>query len=85
MKAQSIWHGTPREANDLATAIANNCTCEFGHMGARLVTCAAHGMLEDQRTLDGLVFARYITERLIAQEFGPPACPAMGSGSTQAG
>jgi hypothetical protein len=42
-------------------------------------------MLEDQRTLDGLVFARYITERLIAQEFGLPACPAMGSGSTPAG
>jgi hypothetical protein len=27
-------------------------------------------MLEDQRTLDRLLFARYMAERLAAQEFG---------------
>jgi hypothetical protein len=29
-------------------------------------------MMEDQRTLDGLVFARYMAERLVAQEFALP-------------
>ena len=85
MKPQFTWHGTQQEADALATAIANNCACEFGHMGARLVTCAAHLMLEDQRTLDGLVFARYIRERIIAQEFDLPVCPATGSGMARAG
>jgi hypothetical protein len=72
VKTQPAWHGTPQEANDLADSLAHNCACEFGHMGARLATCAAHAMIEDQRTLDGLLFARYMAERLIAQEFGLP-------------
>jgi hypothetical protein len=29
-------------------------------------------MMEDQRTLDGLLFARYMVERLLAQEFALP-------------
>ena len=69
MKTQPAWHGTPQEANDLADSLAHNCACEFGQMGDRLATCDAHAMIEDQRTLDGLVFARYMAERLIAQEF----------------
>lgn len=70
MKAQPVWHGTPQEANDLANSLANNCACEFGQLGTRVATCAAHAMIEDQRTLDGLVFARYMAERLVAEEFG---------------
>jgi len=75
---RSVWHGTPQEAISLANALTNNCACEFGHMGTRLTTCAAHAMIEDQRTLDGLVFARYMVERLIAQEFDLPVSPATG-------
>jgi hypothetical protein len=73
MKAQPVWHGTPQEANDLVNSLANNCACEFGQSGVRLSTCAAHAMIEDQRTLDGLVFARYMAECLLAQEFALPA------------
>jgi hypothetical protein len=72
VKAQPVWHGTAQEGNDLVKSLANNCACEFGQFGARLSTCAAHAMMEDQRTLDGLVFARYMVERLLAQEFEVP-------------
>jgi hypothetical protein len=72
VKAQPIWHGTRQEANDLVNSLANNCACEYGQFGARLSTCAAHAMMEDQRTLDGLLFARYMVERLLAQEFALP-------------
>jgi hypothetical protein len=39
-------------------------------MGVRLLTCEAHAMIGDQRTLDGLVFARYMLGRLLDEEFG---------------
>jgi hypothetical protein len=67
---QVVWHGTQQESFDLVNAIARNCTCEFGLMGVRLVTCAPHRMLtEDQRALNGLLFARRMAERLRNEEF----------------
>jgi hypothetical protein len=67
---QVVWHGTQQESFDLVNAIARNCTCEFGLMGVRLVTCAPHRMLtEDQRALNGLLFARRMAERLSREEF----------------
>jgi len=39
-------------------------------MGVRLATCAPHRMLtEDQRALNGLLFARRMAERLRHEEF----------------
>jgi len=39
-------------------------------MGVRLATCAPHRMLtEDQRALNGLLFARRMAERLLREEF----------------
>ena len=39
-------------------------------MGVRLATCAPHRMLtEDQRALNGLLFARRMAERLSREEF----------------
>jgi hypothetical protein len=39
-------------------------------MGVRLATCAPHRMLtEDQRALNGLLFARRMAERLSHEEF----------------
>jgi hypothetical protein len=39
-------------------------------MGVRLATCAPHRMLtEDQRALNGLLFARRMAERLQREEF----------------
>jgi hypothetical protein len=67
---QVVWHGTQQESYDLINAIARNCTCEFGLMGVRLATCAPHRMLtEDQRALNGLLFARRMAERLRREEF----------------
>jgi hypothetical protein len=70
MALQVVWHGTQQESFDLVNAIARNCTCEFGLMGIRLVTCAPHRMLtEDQRALNGLLFARRMANRLRIEEF----------------
>jgi hypothetical protein len=70
MTTQVVWHGTQQESFDLVNAIARNCTCEFGLMGVRLATCAPHRMLtEDQRALNGLLFARRMKERLQREEF----------------
>jgi hypothetical protein len=39
-------------------------------MGVRLATCAPHRMLtDDQRALNGLLFARRMAERLNREEF----------------
>lgn len=70
MAMQVVWHGSQQESFDLVNAIARNCTCEFGLMGVRLATCAPHRMLtEDQRALNGLLFARRMAERLRREEF----------------
>lgn len=70
MTMQVVWHGSQQESFDLVNAIARNCTCEFGLMGVRLATCAPHRMLtEDQRALNGLLFARRMAERLRREEF----------------
>jgi len=70
MTMQVVWHGSQQESFDLVNAIARNCTCEFGLMGVRLATCAPHRMLtEDQRALNGLLFARRMAERLRHEEF----------------
>jgi hypothetical protein len=64
-----VWHGNQQESFDLVSAVAHNCDCTFGAMGVRLATCAPHRMLmEDQRALNGLLFARRIAERLRAEE-----------------
>jgi hypothetical protein len=72
VKAEPVWHGTPREARELALSLANNCTCYFGDMGVCIVRCEAHAMAEDQRILDRLLFARYMVARLVNEEFGLP-------------
>jgi hypothetical protein len=64
------WHGTQEESFALISAISRNCTCEFGLMGVRLSVCAPHALLtDDQRALDGLLFARRMARRLLAEEF----------------
>jgi hypothetical protein len=69
MTTDSTWHGTYLEQLDLLRAIAHNCECEVDDMGVQLEACASHRMLiNDQRTLDGLLFARRIADRLKQQE-----------------
>ncbi len=70
MTTRVTWYGTQEESFDLVNAVARNCACEFGLMGVRLTTCAPHQMLvEDQRALNGLLFARSIADRLKAEEW----------------
>jgi len=72
MSIQIIWHGTQQESFALIGAVARNCTCEEGPDGVRTVTCSSHRMLtDDQRALDGLLFARRMVERLMREEFSP--------------
>jgi hypothetical protein len=66
----SVWHGTREESFALLDAVARNCGCEFSQTGLRLANCAPHRMLvDDQRALDGLVFARRIAVRLRREEW----------------
>jgi hypothetical protein len=70
MSTNITWHGTQEESFALISAIARNCTCQFGLMGARLNVCSPHQMLtDDQRALNGLLFARHNLSRLLLEEF----------------
>lgn len=64
------WNGSQQESFDLVNAVARNCQCEFAAAGTRISTCSPHRMLiEDQRALNGLLFARRIAERLQGEEW----------------
>jgi hypothetical protein len=62
------WCGTRSEQDDLLRAIQHNCRCVYVQ-GACTSACASHRMLvEDQRTLDRLLFMRRIADRLRLEE-----------------
>jgi hypothetical protein len=70
MTHRIVWNGTQQEALLLVNILSSNCACKFGVMGARRVVCAPHRMLtEDQRALDGLLFARHVADRFRTEEF----------------
>ena len=69
VRTPTAWHGTPRERRDLLRALSRNCACEFGPLGTRVSSCSAHRMLvEDQRALNGLLFARRLADKLRREE-----------------
>jgi hypothetical protein len=78
------WKGRAAEYRDLVNAVGRNCSCEYG-LGVRTY-CSAHRMIaEDQRALDGLLFARRMSDRLRREEWSntheAPAIPSgMSSG-----
>jgi hypothetical protein len=64
-----VWHGTRQESLELLHAVRQHCTCEV-EQGRMVAMCAAHAMLaRDQRAVDGLLFMRRMTERLLAEAF----------------
>lgn len=68
----ATWHGTTAEAQLLVAAVNHYCTCVYDGGGALVAVCPAHRMLvEDQRALNGLLFARRIREQLIREEMSP--------------
>jgi hypothetical protein len=82
MSKVAVWHGSESELRDLTRAVQHHCECG-SEWGMACVPCPAHAMLaQDQRALDGLLWARRVAQRLIAEEqltagVGTPA----GSGS----
>ena len=65
-----VWHGTEQESSDLVDAVTRNCACVFDPLGGRRTVCAPHRMLvQDQRALNGLLFARRIADRLRREEW----------------
>jgi hypothetical protein len=66
---QVVWNGTLLEGLNLINAAKHNCACDI-RGDLRLSICAVHLMLaNDQRALDGLLFARRIWKRLHDEEF----------------
>ena len=62
------WHGTIDESRQLQQAVSRHCAC-MAVRGQAAARCAAHEMLtDDQRALDGLLFARHIVRRLVREE-----------------
>lgn len=71
-----VWHGTEAEYKDLKRAVERNCTCVTTLAGVRLSICPSHKIIEqNQRVLDGLLFARRIRKRLEDEEFCRPITP----------
>ena len=70
MASLTIWHGDAAGALALQLAVEHNCTC---HVDANGVTvpgnCGAHRAMLEQRFVDGILFGRYLTERLLREEF----------------
>ena len=62
----SIWKGDQDQLAALLLVVKRNCECQAGRSGP---ACSVHAMLLSQRTIDGLIFARYLAERLHAEEF----------------
>ena len=64
------WNGTQAELVVLVDVLKRHCTCQ---VGVEERWCPSHELLADQRAVDGLLFARTIAERLIAEEFAGAA------------
>ena len=63
-----VWHGDSTQQAALLQAVTRNCTCPSDD-GLIHGSCPAHQALLDQRFIDGLLFARYLAERLLVDEF----------------
>lgn len=65
----TVWRGTEEELSLLQQIICRNGDCSCPDDGEWLPGCAVHRKIaDDQRLLNGLVFARRIARRLEAEE-----------------
>ena len=60
-----VFRGTVQEAHELAAAVTHNCDCDQAKR-----RCGAHEMILSQQRVDFLLFARWMAERLLHEEFG---------------
>ena len=78
------WNGTLAEFGALSTAVARACECQKSSDDKTAGRCAAHRMLtDDQRAMDGLLFARRISARLQREEWqatNPEGAPSGATG-----
>jgi hypothetical protein len=80
LRQQATWNGNEAESYDLLASMQRHCACEFDKAGARVGTCPPHdALVHSQRFLDGLLFARRIAERLIAEEWSRPRIEPLAS------
>ena len=64
------WHGTRQEGSELLHAISTHCSCDAAAGPTQTRRCPPHRMLvEDQRAVNGLLFARKILGRLLLEEW----------------
>lgn len=63
----AVFRGDADALSELIRAVEHNCSCEL-HEGVINGKCPAHRALLDQRLLDGLLFGRYLHDRLLAEE-----------------
>ena len=68
MVVAAIFRGDRAQVRALMLAVEHNCSCEISPEGLVSGNCFAHQALLDQRWLDGLLFARWLHERLEAEE-----------------
>jgi hypothetical protein len=61
--ATPTWQGTEDEYSRLEQTITRNCDCPAGMFGLPPTPCPAHRMLQDQATLDHLLYV-YRTRRV---------------------
>lgn len=61
------WHGNFQETTELERALSGNCACRAMMLVKHV--CSSHGMLKDQRVLNGLLFGKRMAVRLIREEF----------------
>ena len=71
--AQPIWHGTEEEGRILINVLRRNCICDHDANGAITTSCESHKLfVSSQRFLDGLLYGRRVSERLINEEWLEP-------------
>src|SRR3982074_57611 len=73
LRQQATWNGNESESYDLLASMQRHCACQFDKAGARVARCPPpDALVHRQRSLCGLLSARRIAERLIAEEWSRP-------------
>ncbi len=73
MAKDIIWRGREAQAFELLQALNRHCSCVTTPRGGLKAMCPGHQMLvDDERAINGFLFARHIASRLQAEEFALP-------------
>lgn len=59
-----VWHGDMQQAYELAAAVARHCDCR-----AEKRQCGGHAAMLEQRFIDGVLYGRWMVERMINEEW----------------